>query len=561
MATIEARSLASLNFLAANPPQYPVNPTEEKQEPLTLYISRVPGTRDVILSTSKPQIKNVTSHDVANSLYYIHLELPGEAPTSAPNRSPDTPRSSIESGRSANQIRRKPLPAGAQLAPARGQSPGGSPPVRDSGVAVADFQAQQQRPADGVDTRRWTGDGRTFYDVEDLSGARDGPRPDERRHPLDRELPPLPERPSRDISSQRTRSRSPSPIKFHNTTAIPYVLHIIRRDPNTGHQWNIGRVSSSQLETALDDSYSYTSYDPAGLGTQDQRRKTNTPQPDINITLETSGYAKFRGMPIRRSIDAARQAPGRTSASPPRSDDREPGFNRLIFMTYTKSWTTGIREKLSALNDERLQQQQQKQPHGRHTRTKSSVSATSGTSTNSVDSDSAPITRPGQGLRPKGYMFESPWGGLCQFRTGNGGRSVKLRHALPGGRSGGYNPLVPGSDQLESAAALFTGSPSDVSELRFNLPAGRELFQQGKEEALSRKQELAGHLGRLMRGTGQDDEDEDALALGREKAGGGNRGKRAKLGKLIVSGDGMKMLDLVVAANIGVWWGAWEKTF
>ncbi|CRK05414.1 hypothetical protein BN1723_021031, partial [Verticillium longisporum] len=42
---VEARSLASLNFLAANPPQYPVNPTEEKQDPLTLYISRVPGTR------------------------------------------------------------------------------------------------------------------------------------------------------------------------------------------------------------------------------------------------------------------------------------------------------------------------------------------------------------------------------------------------------------------------------------------------------------------------------------------------------------------------------------
>lgn len=46
MATqIEARSLASLNYLAANPPQYPHNPAGERQEPLTLYISRVPGTR------------------------------------------------------------------------------------------------------------------------------------------------------------------------------------------------------------------------------------------------------------------------------------------------------------------------------------------------------------------------------------------------------------------------------------------------------------------------------------------------------------------------------------
>lgn len=42
---MEARSLASLNTLAANPPQYPEKPSEQKQEPLVLYISRVPGTR------------------------------------------------------------------------------------------------------------------------------------------------------------------------------------------------------------------------------------------------------------------------------------------------------------------------------------------------------------------------------------------------------------------------------------------------------------------------------------------------------------------------------------
>lgn len=35
------------------------------------------------------------------------------------------------------------------------------------------------------------------------------------------------------------------------------------------------------------------------------------------------------------------------------------------------------------------------------------------------------------------------------------------------------------------------------------------------------------------------------------------RGKQAKLGKLIVEDEGLKMLDLVVAANMGVWWGVW----
>jgi hypothetical protein len=40
---MEAQSLAALNLQAANPPQYPENPSETI--PLVLYISRVPGTR------------------------------------------------------------------------------------------------------------------------------------------------------------------------------------------------------------------------------------------------------------------------------------------------------------------------------------------------------------------------------------------------------------------------------------------------------------------------------------------------------------------------------------
>lgn len=49
------------------------------------------------------------------------------------------------------------------------------------------------------------------------------------------------------------------------------------------------------------------------------------------------------------------------------------------------------------------------------------------------------------------------------------------------------------------------------------------------------------------------------LSLGREKAGGGRAGGRAKLGKLIVFGEGIKMLDLVVAGNMGVWWEGWGE--
>ncbi|GIC90565.1 uncharacterized protein Aud_007000 [Aspergillus udagawae] len=55
-------------------------------------------------------------------------------------------------------------------------------------------------------------------------------------------------------------------------------------------------------------------------------------------------------------------------------------------------------------------------------------------------------------------------------------------------------------------------------------------------------------------GGGADDLDRLDFSLAREPAGGGLRGKSAKLGKLIVEDEGIKMLDLVVAACMAVWW-------
>lgn len=48
------------------------------------------------------------------------------------------------------------------------------------------------------------------------------------------------------------------------------------------------------------------------------------------------------------------------------------------------------------------------------------------------------------------------------------------------------------------------------------------------------------------------------LSLGQEHLGGGFRGQQAKLGKLLIFGDGSKMLDLIVAANIAMFWRAWK---
>lgn len=598
----------------------------------------------MILSTSKPQLKNVTAHDVANSLYYLHLELAGEAPSPQDPGNDDSPRSSLDSEASENRIPRKPLPAGAKVRSS-------TSPTADSGIASANSQGvdalslpsqppspppHAQNPstlagtgppplpgAAETDARRWTGDGTAWYSLEDrpdLPGSRHGGHANAKdmapvpRKPVaaralmapsaaagigtDDDIPVLPPRPyppakqpsppSHQPSRQRTRSRSPSPLKYHNTTCIPFALQLIRRDPNSGHQWNVGRISSSQLEASLDDEYAYTAFDSASLANLTSRRKTSAPQPDVHVALETSGYAKFRGMPRRQDVGIAQQAvpgPGQGSqtslvvpslpallgavvgdSTNARRASCESGFHRQVIMTYTKSLTTNLREKLTRVAAEEGSSSRNKrasrQSHSRQ------HSALSGASTESAVSQEEPsfktstspraqeiITKPGHGLQPQGYMFMSPWDGACHFRTGNGGRSLKLRHILP---------------HAQSASSV---DAVHISELRFNLP-GRELFQKGKDEAMARRAELAGHFGKFVRrddGPGNDFLDEAdsdgggkpslGIRLGKEKAGGGNRGKRAKLGKLIIAGEGMKMLDLVVAANMGVWWGAWERSF
>lgn len=724
---VEAHSLSSLNFLAANPPQYPVNPTEQRQEPLILYIARVPGSRgkvmptlalfqchffpvssnansnllpDVILTPSKPQLKNVTAEDVNNSFYYIHLEQPGESPLPPPpSRDADTPKSgsSIDSGRTVpdqNRIPRKPLPPGTKVispgsaAATNPESNGevATPPVQPGQSGYHGRQGQQPPPQQGnqgeawnqgrheqqndrsqhrerylytrhlrvpsaepprqttrdilpprpqsAESLRWTGDGKRFYSIEDppdlpaspklarrplgprappnhrVSASDNGLRPSQAPPAQPDHEPPVspsapPPLPSRPPSGSRSASRSPSPVRFHNSTTVPYTLHLIRRDLATGHQVNVGSITSYRLEPSLDDSYEYSTFDTAGLGSQD-RRKTSAPQPEIDITIQTSGYAKFRGMPSRKSVEAAKLSVlggsglggSDVSLAPPvsssagddigsiRSGQLANGFfHRQLIMAYTKTWTAGIRERLSMIGtddrDKQLlqeqlqqqyhhqQQQQQQQPwrlgHGRNGSNVSAVSHDSSVQSfdDLVDIGSGHvITKPGHGLRPKGYMFTSPWEGTCCFRTGHGGRSLKLSHSM--------------SDcgTMSSPHLSDRGTTSIVSELRFNLP-GRDLFSSKTKDrdapdgGPSRRQELAGQFGRLIRGVKNGDEDEydddgepwDATGLGREKAGGGNRGKRVKLGKLIIYPEGLKMLDLVVAANMGVWWGAWERSF
>ncbi|KIW28375.1 hypothetical protein, variant [Cladophialophora immunda] len=268
-------------------------------------------------------------------------------------------------------------------------------------------------------------------------------------------------------------------------------ITVIRRDPASGSQWNVGSIVQQTTEAPL--------------------RK-------VDIELTSPGYTKFV------QLEAGGGA----------------GFRRKVAYMQTSS------------DDGSLL-----------TRRRGS----------SMESYSNAPQSTGRRLK-QAYAFLSPWQGMCAFGNGLDGKSLRCRHLLPG------------------ANTSMPGVSADVAELRFNLPwASLRLKDPNKKQAnhmsdlshdtsisrpetssnreqwrrsfqtlthRARKQLSISDNTGSMEDPAQLDKPGDqirmSLDLGREKAGGGFKGHSAKLGKLIINDEGLKMCDLVVAACMGVWW-------
>ena len=190
-------------------------------------------------------------------------------------------------------------------------------------------------------------------------------------------------------------------------------------------------------------------------------------------------------------------------------------------------------------------------------------------------------------MRNHHFTFASPWQGTCIFITGMNGRTLKCRHTLPPSTSGDEGQtitvaelkfnlpwsILKSKDANASVASRnLIGGGHTKSPSLSTLVGGTETWKRGmqkiKEKRLSHDprgvrrgyDSEPASAGTQSPATTQDsgsDSDRDGhldLRLGREKAGGGRKGKNAKLGKLIIEDEGLKMCDLVVAASMGVWW-------
>ncbi|OBT67474.1 hypothetical protein VE03_03086 [Pseudogymnoascus sp. 23342-1-I1] len=533
---VEAQSLSSLLQIASNPPRYPRNPSEPKRDPLVLYIARVPGSQDIILTPLKPDLKNLKELDVESCLYYLHRNVPSDAalideisathpvhpPTPHIARKPlPTPSSPIiTTDLAAPPPPHAILPAVTSLEPTSPSSPPLKPARRPINDPIFTFPL---KPPPSAPPRRPLGPRPLSLATPAGAPATEG----KENAPL---LPPRPYLEAATPTAAATslarsradtlfpapsfspRSNSPSnhspgnhsPSNYspsnhpptHPTATEPYTITIIRRDPPTGAQWTIGSLLISPRSS-----------------------------PSVVVTLTTPGYTTF--------------------SNPPGEFRREINTDKPV---------TAVRRR-------------------GHRRGHSAFS------THSSDQTPLPLPKEAQA-----YTFPSPWSTPCTFATAPSGRALRCTHELPTVDADG-EPAVEGVV---------------VSELRYNTPAtslfglARPKHRHGDRHGETRRipGALPGSLPRLdprshsraransapssplhvpssfvtneSSWTGDEDGGERDgggldLSLGREKAGGGRAGGRAKLGKLIVFGEGIKMLDLVVAGNMGVWWEGWGE--
>lgn len=306
-------------------------------------------------------------------------------------------------------------------------------------------------------------------------------------------------------------------------------LHItlIRRDPSSSSQWNIGSLTREK-------------------GSMGAHQNT------FKIELTTPGYQKFAKQVGFESLSLSDfqngTAPPASTTSPatPASTSSTSPFTREVRLTQPRSALLPLRR-------------------------------------GSEDIQPSLPSPTKVSMRNHHFTFSSPWQGTCVFTTATNGRSLKCRHTIP------------------TSTLSETGETLTVAELKFNLPwtvlrsrdanskvgahskspslstivgpdrteALKRSVQKIKDKGLNRdswgrrgydSEPLSSSSARRQNTQSDSDLGSDFeegrldLTLGREKAGGGRKGKNAKLGKLVIEDEGLKMCDLVVAACMGVWW-------
>ncbi|KAL4751417.1 hypothetical protein BDW72DRAFT_94321 [Aspergillus terricola var. indicus] len=392
------------------------------------------------------------------------------------------------------------------------------------------------------------------------------------RHSFDVSRPPMRPSSSHDLPAPYSPpgylSRSPgqSPTRRPRDNAPPlqpqpgFHITLIRRDPSHGSQWNVATMSAPSADST-----------------------------SIDIDVSTPGYSRFAGQSEPFSLDSlglnlpaearnllsrhpniASQSGSSDAACAPRDPSQPRRFHRKLLVSRPHN-----------LEDSRNSRGSLDVSGGRP-----SMDSISGSSNNSHQP--APSK-----LKSGYYTFTSPWNGTCTFSASVNGRSLKCKHMVPspGLPNPNYdNPAVtvaeirfntpfqtghlqyPGSSH---ASPFLLSQTTLLKDLSANIDPSAPYYYDPSSAPPSKRAAIANLINqrlnrRLSNSSSSDGGGNEAppplpicpppsderidLSLAREKAGGGMRGDSAKLGKLIIEDEGIKMLDLVVAASMAVWW-------
>lgn len=312
-----------------------------------------------------------------------------------------------------------------------------------------------------------------------------------------------------------------------------FSLILIRRYANM--QWNVGSISRLAAVTLSDNPINANQPSPA-----------EESQEGTTIEISTAGYAKF--------VDKESQTHGKENLSPAQKDTRpmhihshgQFTFQRRIQVanfnkTRSQRRMAGSSSESSLSNQHRFSSKFKLHRHSQYAG-----------SNERMERVPRQLSPPQPAVDSKGYTFQSPWDGVCEFSVGVANRSLKCRHTSPPSR-------IYSAGQIRSAS---------MSELRFNLPSSKSLSASPSRKSKTVRPSTSLRHNSIDSPTYENDGDFSSpdddrldLSLGQEHAGGGFGGKQAKMGKLIIENEGLKMLDLLVAANIGIWWRVYEKTY
>lgn len=414
------------------------------------------------------------------------------------------------------------------------------------------------------------------------------------RHSLDSPRPQLRPRSSHDRPGSPLRSPGQSPSRQRNANGHPssnagFHITLIRRDPTSGTQWNVATISTPRMDRNA-----------------------------VDIEINTPGYNRFAGSNEMPSLSALAgniptgigSAAFHLSLAAEQSKDQpkeQPSGPRKFHrqLCVSKPFDDSVADSSNGADSSRLKS-------GYYVFT----SPWNGTCTfaSSVNGRSLKckhmIPTPGGFVPPSGENEPPPAVTVAELRFNTPFQAANLHshahHAvhkphpnhvspftqsqlqtqhLPRPNHDSENPSPDSASSNYSKRGSFSQllNPNNYSRPRAHsgpgsapsIPATPSDTRPFNPSALLRRtsqrahrfarqnqlyQPSASHHRSTSNSSGgmdcdvDSDEDRLDLSLAREPAGGGLRGKSAKLGKLVIEDEGIKMLDLVVAACMAVWW-------